>query len=433
MDVVKRLLWKETSQAWPWYLLSALAAVAAIPWMLPERMTGWQGQVRDYPWMLVSLAMTVRGALLAAERGRQSYAAAHFSIHPERMPAFAFGLNLLGVLLMGLAAGAWFAINRDPMLLAPIVFFFVIAFLIGYVIAAVFGKSYAGIVAGMPWLLFFYQQFILHLRTPDSTNVDLFYSAFEQVLMYSGPLACGLLAVLFLLLSRRLPMIVRRGGMALFLVLGLASSFIIGNLNSGGFSFNHDYYAIISQRLASSDGTRVVRFVFEEQPKPYYTLQFTDYRGQREARQRVTAPYLLLGFDGPDSVLLIGQRRGEGRMRVARWRMAENRLEPVFSFRIRRGAMHAGLNDSRVRLISLRPDGRYAALQFSSLLGEYTADLWLLDLKNRRARMVLVGESAASLAWRENALIAGTPLPKQVSLTTGKVSPFPIILREVEP
>jgi len=431
--VTARLLWKETCQAWPWYLLGALAAVLAIPWMLPQEMYGWQGQVRDYPWMMVSLAMSVRGAMLAAERGRQSYAAAHFSIHPERMPALAFGINLLGVLLLGLAAGAWFAIKRDPILLAPIVFFFTAAFLLGYVVAAVFGKSYAGIIAGIPWLLFIFQMFASQLRTPESPNVDLFYGAFEQVLTYSGFLAGGLLAVVFLLLSRRLPLFIRRGEMVLFMLLGLTSSVIIETLNSGGFGAHHDYYAITVQRLATSDGARVVEFIWEKQPRPYYTLHFTDYREQREARLRVTVPYLLLGFDRSDSLLLIGQRRWEGRMHVVRWRLAENRMEPLFSFRIRRGALRAGLANSSIRSVSLKPDDRYAALQLPSLLGEYAADLWLLDLKHKQARMVLVSEPAASLAWRGDRLIVGSPSPRQVSVATGKVSSFHIKLQEVKP
>jgi hypothetical protein len=431
--VAARLLWKEASQAWPWYLFGALAAVAAIPWMLPERMTGWQGQVRDYPWMLVTLAMSVRGAMLAAERGRQSYAAAHFSIHPERMPAFAFGVNLLGVLLLGLTAGWWFAVHRDPLLLAPIVYFFTVAFLHGYIIAAIFGKSYAGIIAGIPWLLLYYPLFADQLRTPSSSNFDLFYSLFDQILILGSSLACGLLAVVFLLLSRRLPPLVRRGGMAFFMVLGLGSSIIIQSLLWGGFSPHNDYYRIINQRLASSNGARVVEFVREEPPKPYYTVQFTDYREQREARQQVTMPYLLLGFDGPDSVLLVGQRRGEGRMQVARWSLAENRIEPLFSFRIRRGALRAGLRDSRVNIVSLHADARYAALQFPSLLGERAADLWLLDLRQQQALLVLVGEPAASLAWREKLLIVGSPYPRQVSLATGKVTSFHLNLQEVEP
>jgi len=429
-SIALRLLWKETCQAWPWYVFGALLAVLAIPLMLPDRLIGWKGQVRDYPWMLVSLAMSVRGALLAAQRTRQSYAAAHFSLHPERMPAFAFAVNLLGVLLLGLAAGGWFAAHRDPLLLAPIVFFFTVAFLLGYVTAAVFGKSYAGIVAGIPWLLFFYQMFSDQLRTPKSPNVDLFYGTFDQVLMYSGCLVGGLLAVLFLLISHRLPLIVRCGGMVFFMALGLASSMLIGN-EFRGFGQNNDYYTISAQRLATGDGARVVEFIREERPQPFYTLHFTDYRRGREARQRVTVPYLLLGFDGPDSLLLIGQRRWEGRMHVVRWRLTENRVEPVFAFRIRRGALHAGLADSSRHIVSLRPDGRFAALQLPSLLGEYAADLWLLDLRQQHARLVLVDQPGSSLAWQDDYLVAGTPVPKRISLTTGKAGPFPIILQEV--
>ncbi|MHB9107865.1 MAG: hypothetical protein ACYDCO_12480 [Armatimonadota bacterium] len=427
--VTVRLLWKEACQAWPWYLLGALVAVLAIPWVLPREMYGWQGQVRDYPWMLVTLAMCVRGALLGTERFRHSYATAHFSIHPERMPAFAFGVNLLGVLLLGLAAGGWFAAQRDPMLLAPIMFFFAVAFLLGYVVAAVFGKSYAGILAGIPWL-FFYQMFSDHLRTPESPNVDLFYGVFDQVLMYSGFLAGGLLAVAFLLLSRRLPLLLRRSGMVCCLALGVASSMVIMMLQQGDLGGNRDYYAITDQRMATSDGARAVEFIWDSQQR-YYTLHFADYRRQLEARQRVEVPYLLLGFDGPDSVLLLGQRRWEGRMHVVRWWLAENRLEPVFSFRIRRGALHAGLANSGRYLVSLRPDGRYAALQLPSLLGENAADLWLLDLRRKQARLVLVDWPGSSLAWKGNNLVTGTQVPQRISLTTGKISPFPIKLQEV--
>lgn len=429
--VTARLLWKEACQAWPWYLCGALVAVLAIPWMLPQRLYGWRELVRDYPWMLVTLAMSVRGALLAAERSRQSYATSHFSIHPERMPAFAFGVNLLGVLLLGLAAGGWFALRRDPMLLAPIALYFTIAFLLGYVVAVIFGKSYAGIIAGIPWLMFFYQQFTNQLRTPDSTNVDLFYGVFDQVLMSSGFLAGGLLAVAFLLLSRRLPLLLRRSGMVCCLALGGASSMVIMMLQQGGFGVNQDYDAIANQRLATSDGARAVEFIRVGREQRYYTLYFADYRRRQEARQRVEVPYLLLGFDGPDSVLLIGQRRWEGRMHVMRWRLADNRMEPVFSFRIRRGALHAGLAYSGRYLVSLRPDSRYAALQLPSLLGENAADLWLLDLRRKQARLVLVDWPGSSLAWKGDDLVTGTQVPKRIALTSGKVSPFPIRLQEV--
>jgi len=429
--VTVRLLWKEACQAWPWYLLGALVAVLAIPWMLPERMLGWKGQARDYPWMLVTLAMSVRGALLAAERNRVTYATAHFSIHPERMPAFAFGVNLLGVLLLGLAAGGWFAARRDPMLLAPIVLYFTVAFLLGYVVAVVFGKAYAGIIAGIPLLMFFYPLLTDQLRTPQSPNIDLWYGLYDRILVFSGCLAGGLLAVLFLLLSHRLPLIVRRGGVVFFMVLGLASSVILQDLLWGGINLSNDYYAITDQRLAVSDGARAVEFLREGSQQRYYMLQFTDYRRQLEARQRVETPYLLLGFDGPDSVLLIGQRRWEGRMHLVRWHLAENRLEPVFSFPIRHGALHAGLAAGNEYLVSLHPDGRYAALQFPSLLGENAADVWLLDLRRRQARLVLVGQPASSLAWTGDDLVTGTTVPQRISPTTGQAAPFPIKLQEV--
>jgi len=430
--VTARLLWKEACQAWPWYLFGALVAVLAIPWMLPREMYGWRGQVRDYPWMLVTLAMSVQGALLAAERNRQSYANTHFSIHPERMPAFAFGVNLLGVLLLGLAAGGWFAMRIDLVLLAIIMLYFTLAFLLGYVVAAVFGKSYAGILSGIPLLMLVYPQLIDQLRIHTTFSFDSFYTLYEAMLIYGGLVAGSLLAVGFLLLSRRLPLLLRRAGMVLILVLGLFGSIIIQMLLQGGsFGGDGDHYTIAEQRLATSAGTRVVEVVLDYPPKPYYTLLYNNYRAVREARQQVTMPYLLLGFDGPDSVLLIGQRRWEGRMHVVRWRLAENRLEPVFDFRIRRGALHAGLADSHSHLASLRPDGRYAALQLPSLLGETAADLWLLDLQQKQARLVLVDQQATSLAWQGDSLIAGTPVPKKISLTTGTISRFSLRLQEV--
>ena len=79
------------------------------------------------------------------------------------------------------------------------------------------------------------------------------------------------------------------------------------------------------------------------------------------------------------------------------------------------------------------PDGAYAALQLPSLLGESKADLWLLDLRQQRARMVRIGDMATSLAWRDDRLIIGSSISMQLSLTNGKISPFPILPQEARP
>ena len=254
--IIARLLWKDACQAWPWYLLGALVAVAAIPWMLPKDMPGWQWQVRDYPWMLVTLAMSARGALLAAERNRQSYAVTHFSFHPERMPAFAFGLNLLGVLLLGLAVGGRIAVYRDPLVMAPVVLYFTAAFLAGYLIAIIFGKSYAGIVAGVPLIMIPYPMLASLIRElPYNSS-----SADQELGWYIGGVAGGLLAVAFLLLSARLPLLFRRSGMVLFMVLGLYAGLLRAK-STYPFEQYYDYNQITDQRLATSDGAQEVEYI----------------------------------------------------------------------------------------------------------------------------------------------------------------------------
>jgi len=238
-----------------------------------------------------------------------------------------------------------------------------------------------------------------------------------------------------LLLSRRLPMLIRRGGMVLFIALGLASPMLINQLLYGNIDRDRVYSYLTNQRLMSSDGAQVVEFVEDYPPKSYYTLQFIDYRRQRQARQQVTVPYLLLGLDGPDSVLLAGQGRREARMTVMRWCLADNRMEPLFSFRIRRGALLAGMQEPYLHRVSLHPGGRYAALQLPSLLGENAADLWLLDLRQKEARLTAVMRFGGSLSWTDDRLIVSADWqpPLQIDIITGKASPFPIILQEVRP
>ena len=428
--IAARLLWKEANQAWPWYLFGTLVASAAIPWMQPERMVGWKGQVCDYPWVLVSLAMTVRGALLAAERNRQSYAVTHFAMNPEWMPAFAFGINLLGVLLLGLAIGRGEAVYRDPLLMVPITLYFMLAFLLGYVVAFIFGKSYAGIVAGIPLLMFLYPMLAGFVRAKSVSYGYINSSNEWKWLIYC--LSGIVIALIFLPFSARLPLLLRRSVMALFIVLCLVvPSFPLGRFI--GYDRNIEYDLITNQHLAASDGARVVKFIRQERPVPYYDLQYADYRRQREVQQRVTTPYLLLGFDSQDSVLLIGQRLREGRMSVVRWRLAGNRMKTLFTFRIRRKAIYAALRYDQSRRVSLRPDGAYAALQLPSWLEDRVADLWLLDLRQQHAQLIAVGDRAESLAWQDNRLILGSPTPMQISLTTRTKSPFSIIPQEAWP
>jgi len=439
--MVKRLIWKEAIRSWPLLVLGLLLPVLSFGGLLPKQrviVNGIYYQGKHDEWLvmatlgLLMLAVTAWSVMTAAsERYRASYLGVHFPVSPALAPVIGFCLQLLLGAVIGLCAGLWFR-PYGPLLPVAVMLFVACGAGVSFLLTMAISPS-AGFAAGVFWMLGYIVKFsetlaqAANLRNPAiPLGTEVVQNSWPALLAFA-------VALTILLLPGRLGRRARQiASCAVLAGVLLGFPIVKPMLDSRRHASNEYFIPGGSQRITTPDGALAIAYLDPVVPlnstSPFrLRLELTDYPRQWTAETTFDAPVLPVGFAGHDAVILAEQRVGEQQITLLRWDRFSDAPRPLFSFTAQRGALlrkRQTLDTYVTSMIS--SDGRYGLLALPSLFSEYyVTDIWLLDLAQNRAQLVIpaIFFYNASVGWQEQKamLMMENGNQYQIDLPGGKV------------
>ena len=431
--ILRRLCWKEWRQGW---LLLALGIVLPpLAWLLSGVVDyrldhyGFNIHTVSVTLFLLLVGVIVRAPMVVAGgTSRQSYAGAHFPLHPHWPLLVTFLFQGLIVALIGANFGWLGAPHQATMHAMPydrMILVGVMCFSGVYLLAAALARAVsplAGMAGGMLWLLFFgMHDTCQRLANPASVDYRGFWTSNNVSLALV--MAGGFVAYL-LLMTPRGELLTRRV-VAVALLALVTIGFPLWSAQTNNWK-NEANEVELPSTVNRDNSVTVMSDANNGRGKPL-SLQFTDYRLGRSVTRQFTLPTLPLGIIGQHTAILLEKHLDEQRLVVARWDLDGNTMRPLL-------ALPASSTTLKNRymyniMASFSPDERYALLEMPALMPqmEDRRDIWLLDLPHAQARLVIasttgLGCDEESICWQRDKVILPLNGFTAIAVPSGAVS-----------
>lgn len=374
-----RLLWKEWREDWPILLAGILLPLLTLPM---NHRQGWE----HFDTSIVVGLVSILVALWAADRARragivQSGARIYLPAHAATRWVFAYLAPLMVSVLVGNALGvmmhAWLGSGQIAVGLAlgTGMLFMTAVFLLCSVLTPVLSFIPA-LIAG-----------VLLAFTYDATQPQ------RQIALYVIIAVAALVAsLLWEACAARQRYWAGRVAVILLLLFVIVNPLIMPDV----FQFKPPVQHSEVRPICSSDNALCVRafyagskIAYWEQSNAQYDtgLEFIDNRRSISLIETFAPAVQPLDFE-QDHVILAQQTRDEDAVHLLRWYPQTRTRQEIMRFRAERGFV-----DTILRA-SLSPDGHYLAIlqtRFDTLDNNMPlTNVWVIDLKVRRARAVMI-------------------------------------------
>ncbi|MHB9023799.1 MAG: hypothetical protein ACYC7E_06425 [Armatimonadota bacterium] len=438
--ILRRLLWKEWRLGWP-----MLAAGLVLPPLATAIVKVHKSNFRSLDWTTVSLflllfAIAVWASTLAGrERIRQSYAGAHFPLHPAWNTLNTYLAQGIIVLLIGLNVG-WWSTKLDesyPLLNALLLagLFVGSQFTLSFVVSLAISTT-AGIVAGICWILG--NNEVLALLTMNNYRISDDPLPLKSIALLSLCIASALLVITIVLLPARTVSIYRRIIACMILGLGTLSLPVYDQYIETWLQKPQWATHILPPvRIHSVDGSLAVEVIRPDRKNNDVAtgLRFIDYRQKRIAEHALQPVMQPIGFISHQAVIVAQQRPDDREITLLRWDTITNAMRSLLTIPTRRGALAEVLMQNiswseSSFIAELSPDSHYCLLALPSHYGD-AYNLWLVDLQKTLSILVLPHAELFTprmhVSWlKDDLIISSLNQPLKISLITGKVSRLPI-------
>ena len=409
-QVWKRLWWKEFRESW----LAVTVAVVAPPFLLSlgTVFMRYDGVIQFFA-SCGALTLIAVWAAGKASRERQSseFARTHLPVTQIKEWVVA----CLSPTIMTYFIGAWYAVchtaaARWP--LSPLVVWLPLAtsgiFAMCYLLSRAI-SSWFSIAAGVIASVFTYVFIVRYSFICNDLGVGM--SIYEPMVRFVALCLAGALvgSLLFAILSTRTSLRVVRVvalGAALAIVIGPHVGSIVNSL----WGPNSNYSVPYSTSVSSPDRSLVVTAQFGIRAYPRDEgVWFHDYRRDLRVQLDKTEGILWpIGILDENTAALARQSPGEKAVAVLVWNVRSGKLRklaeiPAGRDALLRSVMRYAYRYGDVSAFSLSPGGEHALLDLGAMRG-IGSDLWLVDLRTGRSRIVLPNRSRYAdeqVDWRD--------------------------------